>query len=394
MSQTARGQSLAIDLVFPRFKLLSGAERLVLEMAASLARAGHRPRIVCHQFDDSCRPLLAEGVRLHATGVRIDWFRNRYLNAALDYARVPALRRALYAAADITVLYGPAVRLGPWLRRRGRTTVVYHCFEPPRVLYQDRADVLARAGVLRWVLAPALMLYRRNDRHLVATPHVVTTAGPFAVRRFHEVYGREAVSLAHGIDRDSLDATAKKGVESTTLVTVNYLHPRKRVDLAIRALAELKDPLPGDVSAPTLGIVGDGPEREALEGLALRLGVRDRVRFAGFVPEHELGAHYRAARVYVHMTREETFGLAAIEAAHCRLPVVAVAEGGVLDNIVDGLTGRLVEATPAALAEGVREVLSDPERARRMGAEARASVARHTWDQGAADLLSAARVAR
>ena len=80
-----------IDLVFPRFKLLSGAERLILELAGALARKGHRPRIVCHRFDESCRPLLQPGVALAESGVRLDWSANRYQNAVFDYLRVGVL---------------------------------------------------------------------------------------------------------------------------------------------------------------------------------------------------------------------------------------------------------------------------------------------------------------
>ena len=65
--------SRRVDLVFPRFKLLSGAERAILGLAQALAKAGHRPRIVCHQFDDSCRERLAEGVELVTSGARLDF---------------------------------------------------------------------------------------------------------------------------------------------------------------------------------------------------------------------------------------------------------------------------------------------------------------------------------
>ena len=76
---------MRLDFVFPRFKVLSGAERLVLELTTALAEMGHRPRIVCHQFDSSCADLLADGVELVETGIRLDWFPNRYVNAGFDY---------------------------------------------------------------------------------------------------------------------------------------------------------------------------------------------------------------------------------------------------------------------------------------------------------------------
>lgn len=384
---------MRIDMVFPRFKLLSGAERSILEIAAALARAGHRPRLLCHRFDDSCRGLLHDGVELVISGARLDFSRNRYVNAAFDYARVLGLRRLLDERADAVVLCGPALLLAAGHRlRRDRRPLVYYCFEPPRVLYQDRVEVLQRAGLARLLLGPALSLYRRIDRWLVARAGSITAVGPYPARRVQAVYGRPATALTLGFDRQLLDR-AQPATPRSSLVTVNYLHPRKRVDLAIRALALLPAQLGG--VPPTLEVVGEGPERGALQELAAALGVAGRVRFAGFVPEAQLGGHYRAADCYVHCTREESFGLSVIEAAYCGLPVVAVAEGGVVDNVLDGVSGRLVQATPAALAAGIVDVLADPARAGEMGRRGQAEIAgRYTWDRGAEDLLGAIEQAR
>ena len=106
-----------IDLVFPRFKLLSGAERAILGLAEGLARGGHAPRIVCHQFDDSCRPRLAPGVELVVGGARLDWTGNRYLNAVFDYSRTLRLGKLLDPEADFRVFFGPALLLA-WRRMR------------------------------------------------------------------------------------------------------------------------------------------------------------------------------------------------------------------------------------------------------------------------------------
>jgi len=304
------------------------------------------------------------------------------------------LRRWLDPEADAVVLFGPALRLARRLLRPGGPAVVYHCFEPPRALYQDRSDVLARAGAARLILAPALAFYRRLDRRLVRVPGAMTASGPYAAARVKAVYGRDAVPITHGIDRAGLDGGSAEPAP-VSLITVNYLHPRKRVDFALRALALLTEPLGDDAGPPTLRVVGDGPERAALERLAVELGVRERVHFAGFVPGTELGPNYRAANCYLHTAREESFGLSVIESAYCGLPAVAVAEGGVVDNVVQDETGCLTEASPEALAEGIVRVLADPRRAQRMGAAGRALVDdRYTWERGTVDLLSAVRAAQ
>ena len=381
-----------IDLVFPRFKLLSGAERLILELAGALARKGHRPRVVCHRFDESCRPLLQPGVALAESGVRLDWSANRYQNAVFDYLRVGVLKRMLDPGADACVLYGPALGL---LRGRGlRVPHVHHCFEPPRALYQDRTEVLSRAGVVRWPLSVAMKVYTRMDRELVGRACAITASGPYAARRVEEVYGTHAIAITHGLARATLDRHIDIRRSSSRLITVNYLHPRKRVDLAIDALARLPEMTP-EGRPVTLEVVGDGPERAHLEERAVALGIAERVQFAGFVSEAELAAHYRAAGCYLHCAREESFGLSVIEAAYCGLPVVAAAEGGVVDNVVDGETGVLSAADAESLAQAIRAVLWSGDRGQAMGARGRSLVdQRYTWEQGAEDLLSAIDAAR
>jgi glycosyltransferase involved in cell wall biosynthesis len=390
-----------IDLVFPRFKLMSGAERAILGLAEGLARAGHLPRIVCHQFDDSCRPRLAPGVELAASGDRLDFSRNRYLNAVFDYGRTLRLAALLDEAADLRVFFGPALLLA-WrnLRRaqHARIPSIYYCWEPPRVLYQDRAEVLRRIGWLRLPMAVALAAYRRLDRRMVRSVDAVVTSSPFAAERIEACYGRPAEVITLGIDRDRLDAgLPAEGAASKDgpprLLTVNYLHPRKRIGLIVEAFAELVGRCQRDGrDVPVLTIVGDGPERPVLAALAARLGVAGRVELAGFVPDAELPRYYGAAACYVHATREESFGLSVIEAAYCGCPVVAVDEGGVRDTVENGVTGYRVAATPAAIADGIARVLGAPDGGTALGAAGRAKVAgEFRWSRGAEDLLGAAR---
>jgi glycosyltransferase involved in cell wall biosynthesis len=177
------------------------------------------------------------------------------------------------------------------------------------------------------------------------------------------------------------------------LLTVNYLHPRKRVDLIIEAAAELMSRFPaGAPERPLLTVVGDGPERANLEALAVRRGIADRVEFAGFVAESDLPGYYWRATCYVHATRDESFGLSVIEASYCGRPIVAVDEGGVRDTVEDGVTGYRVAATPTAIAEAVARVLWAPDGGAELGAAGRAKIAAEfRWSRGAEDLVRAAR---
>ena len=377
-----------IDLVFPRFKLLSGAERAILGLAGALADDGHHVRIVCHQFDPSCRPRVAARVEVACSQLRLDWSANRYLNALFDYARTLSLRRWLDPRADVYLLFGPSLPLVWYLRmlRRHPARVLYYCWEPPRVLYQDRALVLTRVGWLRLLLAPFLSVYARVDRSLVRRTDGVCTSSPFAARRIEDVYGRPASVITLGVDRDRLArASSVTRASPPQVVTVNYLHPRKRVELVIRAAAAYPA-VGGDARQPRWVIVGDGPERLRLKALTRELGVDEQVEFAGFVPDDELPKYYAAASCYIHAGLEESFGLSVIEAAFCGCPIVAVDEGGVQETVKDAVTGYLVPPTAEDLARSVHAVLTRPDAGQAMGVAGRERVSRaYRWPQGAAD---------
>jgi glycosyltransferase involved in cell wall biosynthesis len=149
------------------------------------------------------------------------------------------------------------------------------------------------------------------------------------------------------------------------LLFVGRLTRQKGVDLLLRALALL----PATV---TLDIVGDGEERDNLEGLASSLGVGDRLVWHGSQPGHALPAFYRRAVALAVPSTDEGLGLVAVEAQLCETPVVALASGGLIDVVEDGVTGLLVQQRdPAALGAAIAALLDRPDRGAAMGREGR-----------------------
>lgn len=162
------------------------------------------------------------------------------------------------------------------------------------------------------------------------------------------------------------------------ILFVGRLIERKGAEFAIRAVAELRQ----RGKKLRLLVVGDGPERAALERLAGTLGVRAAVAFAGLLPPAEVAPLYRraAALVFPAVTdwkgEQEGFGMVLVEAMRSGLPIVATKSGGIPDVIADGTTGLLVaERDPAAIADAVAKLLADPAQAKRLAAAAQADVA-------------------
>jgi teichuronic acid biosynthesis glycosyltransferase TuaC len=173
-----------------------------------------------------------------------------------------------------------------------------------------------------------------------------------------------------------------------TLVTVGHLIARKRNGDVLRALAVLEP------RHPTLryAIIGEGPERVSLEGLAVRLGVAERVEFHGQLAPSEAIEQARRCTLFVMPSTEEAFGVAYVEAMAGGVPAIGCRGEPGPEEIAAAGDG-LVLVPPGdieRLTQRIDELLSDPQRLREAGQRARATVAAHfTWERCGRQTLSA-----
>ncbi len=183
--------------------------------------------------------------------------------------------------------------------------------------------------------------------------------------------------------RQALDLPA----DAPVLLFVGRIQPLKGPDVAVRALAALRrdDALLLIVGGAS-GAEGDS-ELRALHDLIDELGVREQVRFVPPQPHHILSTHYRAADVVVVPSRSESFGLVALEASACGVPVVASAVGGLLTLVDHGETGYLVpNRDPEVFARYIGEIIDHPAHAHALGKRAAVRAQRYTWGFAAARL--------
>jgi len=184
------------------------------------------------------------------------------------------------------------------------------------------------------------------------------------------------------------------------LLFVGRLERLKGVEIAIRALALLRDRRHDDVRLLILGedsLEGEESEKERLKAIASEVGVRDRVDFIGSVAHHELPYFYAAADVCVMPSYSESFGLVALEAQACGCPVVASGVSGLRSVVRDEVSGYLIdEHDPAAYAERIGRLLENSELAQQMGRRGRLLAQRFSWTRTAdrLELLFAAVVER
>jgi teichuronic acid biosynthesis glycosyltransferase TuaC len=187
-------------------------------------------------------------------------------------------------------------------------------------------------------------------------------------------------------------AVGLSGEAPPEVVTVGHLVARKRHADVIRALAVLSE------RHPTLRyvIVGDGPERPALEALAVRLGVSERVELCGQLAPAAALTRARRCTLFAMPSTEEAFGVAYIEAMAGGLPAIGCrGEPGPEEIAIAGDGFVLVPPGDIErLSQRIDELLADPDRLRETGRRARATVAAHfTWERCGEQTLDAYRYA-
>lgn len=207
-------------------------------------------------------------------------------------------------------------------------------------------------------------LTRRTDR-IVAVSDAVRS---YSVRVDRVPLGKVIV-IPNGVDCERFRPAPAASHDGIRFLSVGRLVRQKGHDVLLDAFAVLRDRLP----RATLDVVGDGSLRSMLEHLVRTYHLEGRVRFQGF--QRDLPTWYRRADIVVLPSRWEGFGIAAIEASACGVPVVASAVGGLQEAVADGETGVLVPPEdPKLLADAMVELARDAPRRALMGHAARRRV--------------------
>lgn len=171
---------------------------------------------------------------------------------------------------------------------------------------------------------------------------------------------------------------------SHEILAVGRLVPVKRFDMLVRAAAEAKRRVP-DL---TVTIVGDGYERERIEGQIQRLRAQDWIRLTRHVSNEALLEHYQRARAVASASVREGWGLTLTEAAACGTPSVATRVVGHIDTVADGVSGILVD-DEAELADALVRVCDDDALWGDLVRGAMKHASRFSWDRTAVGIFAA-----
>ena len=273
---------------------------------------------------------------------------------------------------------------------------VLYLQEPFRWLYEAMPrlpwvapDPASGLGLRRWRRAAADQLRVWGLR--VQAREELRNARAFDRILVNSFFSRESVLRAYGLESDvcylgvDLDRFRDRGeARQPTVLGLGSFTPEKGVEFAIRAVAALPEP------RPRLVWIGNYVEEGYLThmtALAAELGVvfEPKARVSDATIFDELNS----ACAMIYAPRLEPFGLAPIEAGACGLPVVAVAEGGVRETVVDSVNGLVVEPRPTAAAAALARLFNEPELYARLRAAARRDVVAKWSLEAATDRIEA-----
>ncbi len=169
------------------------------------------------------------------------------------------------------------------------------------------------------------------------------------------------------------------------ILHVSTFRPIKRITDCIEIVARIKNLETGSGSQFGVKLVmcGDGPERADAEALAARLGVADSVKFVGKQPQSQVRDYLSVADLLLLPSQSESFGLTALEAMACEVPVIATRVGGIPELVEDGGCGYLFEIGDVdGMAAASLRVLSDDAERERLGRRGREiAVSRFTTEK-------------
>ncbi|WBB48649.1 glycosyltransferase family 4 protein [Verrucosispora sp. WMMA2044] len=342
-----------------------GSEVYIERIAAELVTFGYRVTLLCAAHDNAGPAGTTEsGVRVLRRGSRM----TVYLRAALvclagRFGLGPLSRRGLGRPDLIVDVCNGVPFFAPLYAGRPVIALVHH-------VHREQWPVVFGPWMCRlgwWIESwLAVRLYRRC--------RYVTVS---------EATRAELATL--GVDAERIDVVPNGTPPATgpslprtlnpSLLVLGRLVPHKRVEIALRTVAELAAELP----ELELVVAGQGWWEEPLRERCAALGISDRVRFTGFVSEEEKHALLCSAWLALTPSLKEGWGLTIVEAAARSTPTVAFRyAGGVAEAMVDTETGLLVDDEQEFTA-AVRELLADDVRRKAMGEAAQSHAARYTW---------------
>lgn len=369
-----------------------GMNVYIRELAGQLGIRGHRVDIYTRVHDPSDPQVIY--LNENARVIHLRAGKNGYMHKLAIYPYLDDFSGALENFISQENLHYDLIHSHYWLSGQVGRWAQSRWNAPHMVMFHTLGAVKNTTGVGQ--KEPLLRI--KTERQLGRHCHRIIAATAREKIELMRYYGAEpdkisVVSCGVNMDifRPVEKAQARRqlgfDVEEKILLYVGRFAALKGIDRLLKAMTHLRD-----LKALKLVIIGgDGdtsPEFREFQRLSSKLGIDDRIAFAGRLEQTALPQYYSAADLLAVPSYHESFGLVALEALACGTPVVAT-EVGAMDSVIsEGRTGCVVaDSRPPALARAIREFISKPRHEMESVTSIRNSVRQFNWSDVAGAMI-------
>ena len=357
------------DVIYPYVK--GGVEKRVWEVAVRLAARGHEVHIFGMKYWEGNDILVRDGVVLHGICPARPLYANgkRTVGEALRFS-IPlffALLKERFDLIDCQQFpYLPALLVKPaCVLKKTPLVITWHeIWGDYWYSYMGKTGMFGK-GIERAVSR--------------LTPYTIAVSGTTALQLGQIRPRLDIAVIPNGVDLWEIERVSP-AEDRTDLLFAGRLIREKHVDLLIDSFRILVKEDPGIA----LLIIGNGPEEESLRERIQKSELESSIRIRNFYPRHEdLIAQMKASKVFVLPSTREGFGIAALEALACGLPVVTVDHpANAVRELITERTGYLSGLSPEDIACAIHKAF---QRHAEMRPTCVAAAARYTWDRIAAE---------
>jgi glycosyltransferase involved in cell wall biosynthesis len=351
MNGRAKKVAIVSDAVYPFNK--GGKEKRIHDITIRLVAQGYDVTIYCMKWwKGPEKEIMENGVRLHAISSYYPLYtgNRRSIKEAIFFA-LSCFKLITRDFDVIDIDHMPHLVLFTTkivcILKRKKMIVTWH-------------EVWGKAYWKKYLGAMGIIAYW-IERISAKLPDSIISVSPqtTAALRATLKVKKEIFTVPIGVDYETI-LKIRPAKQKSDIIFAGRLLSHKNVDILLQAVKIISKNNPQVLAL----IVGDGPEKEKLKKLALELNIEKNVSFLGFIEDHaDLYALMRSSRTFVLPSTREGFGIAAVEANACGLPIITIdhAQNATKDLIKNGENGSLVPLDKEALAEAITRALAATE---------------------------------
>ncbi len=262
------------------------------------------------------------------------------------------IAKEINSSADVVLVHNSMFIAAPPILNYLTIPSVYFCYEYPRHLYEPELIRRTSGWLSRLLLSPLRHLERKMDMDAITSADETVTFSDWMKNRISDIYGVDSLLVGPGVDTDFW-RREKNAVQANRIISIGALWPFKGHEMAIKSVSLIQPEI-----RPSITVIADRefPGYGAqLKKTAQSCGVDLNLLMR--VTREELRQYYSTSKAVICCQHNEPYGLVPLEAMACGVPVIAVREGGFVDNINSGQNGILVDRDPADMAGALEDIL-------------------------------------